>query len=101
MTKLIIDAEMPKSCWTCEIGPSDQVLSCPFYNLSGEEQHKEEYKTGRHPDCPIGELVMCGACKRAYQFSKGCVYCDRFRSLISEDGFCDRGERKENDNADS
>ena len=101
---LKIDAEMPKSCWVCEIGPADQVPNCPFYKLPGEEQRKEEYKTGRHPDCPIGEFIRCEECKHSFVMGFVCVryMCEKHPELgnIPEDWFCGDGEREERSGAD-
>ena len=56
---LIRGAKMPTSCYSCEIGPSDQVWeSCPFYSLTGKEQ--KAFKSKRHKKCPLLELPEHG-----------------------------------------
>ena len=48
----IRNAQMPVSCWDCEIGGAEQMDRdvCPFYRISWKEQ--DDYMHSRHSDCP-------------------------------------------------
>lgn len=90
---LIVDKPMPTNCYDC-------ALDCCW----DEGTIPAEYAEKRKLNCPIkGELARCGECKRAesdeepQKDGEKYVWCKYWRVWKPEDGFCDVGKRKENE----
>lgn len=75
--------EMPKNCVECNDLGLQGTLGCRLI-YSGCAN------CGRHPDCPLVEIVTCKDCKYNYENS-----CDFDGFGIDNDYFCAKGERKE------
>lgn len=64
MSILIKGAEMPKSCWDCELGSAQQLdgRPCPFYSTDFSEQQK--YSDKRADGCPLVHVPPHGIMAR-------------------------------------
>lgn len=86
-----IDIEMPKNCIECDIIGLQQIIDCQLI-YSGCAN------CGRHPSCPLKEIITCGECYHCKKkLVEGVEYlqCIRDGSDTDEDGYCDYGERRE------
>lgn len=74
--------KMPKNCVECNDLGLQEALDCRLI-YSGCAN------CGRHPDCPLVEIVTCKDCKYNYENS-----CDFDGFGIDDDYFCANGERR-------
>lgn len=91
----IKDMEMPKNCVECDHLDLREALGCQLI-YSGCAN------CGRHPDCPLVEIITCKDCKHnAYQIAKirdsepTRIYCRKHKIHPCIDGFCSDAERRE------
>lgn len=73
-----ISMEMPKNCVECNQMGLQQIIDCQLI-YSGCAN------CGRHPNCPLVEIVTCKDCKKR----------DECFSDINDRWFCPLGERRE------
>ena len=85
--------EIPKNCMDCPLTYPrwDFDIGCKCCKaIIGHHEEYGEYKTTRHPDCPLVEIVTCKDCK--FNDNNTCVI-DGFG--VADDYFCAGGKRKE------
>ena len=75
--------EIPKNCVECNHMDLQQAINCQLI-YSGCAN------CGRHPDCPLVEIVLCKDCKHRI----GCK-CTLLNLLVDDSGFCADAERRE------
>jgi len=100
----IKDMEMPKSCRECRLTYPrwDFNIGCKVCNaIIGRHEEYGEYKTKRHPDCPLVEIITCKDCSHytEYKALDGITYvgCYKGHSNLSPDFYCADAERGENE----
>ena len=89
----IPDMELPSSCLTCDIPV--RVQPCPV-----DHDNVSNYKTSRHPACPLIPVVRCKDCRFA-RFGPEWIICENFNGLFTTalglEDFCSQGERRPQD----
>lgn len=89
----IKDMEMPESCIDCPLTYPrwDFDIGCKCCKaIIGHHEEYGEYKTTRHLDCPLVEIVTCKDCRSECTEKNG----EKF-SETRPDFFCADAERKE------
>ena len=84
MNVAIKNMEMPRGCQSCRIG---EFINCQYSYIA---EYSSDYKSDRHEDCPLVEIVTC----------QDCVYgvfgeCKKFHHYTMKDDFCSFGKRRE------
>ena len=98
---VIKNMEMPKSCIDCPLTYPrwDFNIGCKCCKaIIGHHEEYGEYKTTRHPDCPLVKIVTCKECDYCrFELVEGMPYywCDKDNCVTSEDFYCGNGERRE------
>lgn len=97
----IKDMEMPKNCAECPLTYPrwDFNIGCKYCNaILGHHEDYGKYKTERHPDCQLVEIVTCKDC-RHWKFDENssilCGYCTNLETETNEDFYCADAERRE------
>lgn len=88
---VVIDIKMPKNCVECNNMGLRYSLSCELI-CSGCAN------CGRHPNCPLVEIVTCKNCDHCrFESVEGIPYywCDKDDRVTSEDYYCADAERRE------
>lgn len=81
-----IDMEMPMDCEECPL--NDEYAECILLGIFGS-------KYGRHPDCPLREVIRCGKCQHylGNHDVPGCAPCDFWGiGEVMWNDYCSRGE---------
>ena len=91
--------KMPRNCMECPLTYPrwDFDIGCKCCKaIIGHHEEYGEYKTTRHPDCPLVEIVTCEHCKYCVMTEVGC-YCDRHVHRLDThlDKYCADAERRE------
>ena len=79
---------MPKNCVECHNLGLQCALGCQLI-YSGCAN------CGKHPDCPLVEIITCKECKYARQSEDNDRYCYLSGKYHDPDYFCASGKRKE------
>ena len=98
MSIIIKGMDMPKKgCWDCPL------MDCEGGCLPLDKGISYKQK-GRHPDCPLIEIVECQECKycETYAVSNDTPigrWCHRFSitKAVESDDFCSYGERRKDE----
>ena len=70
-------------------------MRCKCCNaIIGHHEEYGEYKTKRHSDCPLVEIITCKDCK-FWVTDDGNPYCADTGNLTDKDYFCAGAERRE------
>ena len=88
----IKDMEMPKNCVECEFCHYDEDYGRYDCVLTFESWSKEEnpYKTQKHPNCPLVEIITCKDCKN--HDNDG--FCDIDGRSHRNSSYCSMSERR-------
>ena len=90
-----IDMEMPKTCMECPLTYPrwDFNIGCKCCKaIIGHHEEYGEYKTTRHPDCPLVKIVTCKDCK---YWNTNDRYCRYIGNFTDEDFYCAGAGRRE------
>ena len=90
--------EMPKTCMECPLTYPrwDFNIGCKCCKaIIGHHEEYGEYKTTRHPDCPLVEIVTCKDCRNYVKGALDEEICLKGHELINESFYCKDGERRE------
>ena len=95
---VIKEMEMPKSCLECLLAYPrwDFNIGCKCCKaIIGHHDEYGEYKTKRHPDCPLVEIITCKDCKHWHDDGI-MTTCDKnIGHGFPRDHFCADAERRE------
>ena len=80
--------KMPKNCLECNRLNLQEALGCRLI-YSGCAN------CGRHPDCPLVEIIICKECKYARQNNDNDRYCYLSGKYHDIDYYCANGKIKE------
>lgn len=102
--------EMPSDCMDCPLTYPrwDFNIGCKCCKaIIGHHEEYGEYKTTRHPDCPLVEIVTCKDCKHRDKVHPSLLsnkkdevyFCtlqsDEYCYEVEDDYFCAFAERRE------
>ena len=90
MDLLIKGLKMPNSCEACACELGSYIPMCP--DDPTLDKYLDDERLGRHPSCPLIEIVRCKDCLYFYDETN---MCGLFGSWTNADGFCHKAEKKE------
>lgn len=89
---VLIDMPMPENCSDCRL-----MVDGWCYCIKAEDWQSRKVEFEDRPDwCPLREVVRCVDCRYSEEsYVISCVYCERNDRSCVKEGYCHRGERRE------